>query len=363
MYSNKKISLNLHIFVFIIIATIAIINDNIIYFTTLNYEISLLISFAIVVILNVFLLRKKHLEINTEFNKFDLIALIPYCIIYFLIIVHIDDFIDTISYHLYNQKNPFIDRINFDLLPSSSFFFPLGDRMNYIFVRFLGYRYGNILSLYASIIIFYQIKRFISFIIPEMKEKIKIIISSLIIFTFSVNLCIGEYSVDIFSTVILLELLYIAIKNVNIFKDKNHLYLSVFLAGIATGIKISNILFVIPIGFFMLIKSFKEYKNLKFYNLIFAIILFFIPFAMYMINSYIQTQNPIFPFYNYIFKSNYYEMVSAKDLRLGAKNFLEIILWPLIITIKPLRGDDIRGIVDPIWGVRIYYFNILSNKK
>lgn len=363
--SKKKMSLNLHMYIFIIIASIAILNDNIIYFSNLNYEISLLVSSILLIIFNIFLIKKKIIEIKTDFNKWDLIAIIPYCIIYFIIILHIDDFIDTISYHLYNQKNPFIDRINFDLLPSSTFFFPLGDRMNYIFVRFFGYRLGNLLYLYSAIIIYYQIKRFLTNIIPDISNKMKIICSGIILYTFSVNLCIGEYSIDLFSSVILLELLYIAIENINVLENRKYLYLISFLAGISIGIKISNIVFATIIFAYIILKSYKNLKDIKLYDILICIILFIIPFGIYMLNNYIQTQNPIFPFYNSVFHSSYYEESSAKDARLGPKNIVETIVWPIIISIKPLRGDDIRGIVDPIWGIGyiILIYSLIRNRE
>ena len=96
--------------------------------------------------------------------------------------------------------------------------------MNYILVRFLGYRLGDLLYLYSTIIIFYQIKRFLNLIIPEINNKIVIAFSSIMLYTFSVNLCIGEFSIDIFSTVILLELLYIAINSINVLENKKYLY-------------------------------------------------------------------------------------------------------------------------------------------
>lgn len=363
--SKKKMNLNIHMYIFIIIASIAIINDNIIYFSNLSYEISLLISAILIIIPAIYLIKKKIIEIKTDFSKWDLIAIVTYIIIYFIIIIHIDDFIDTISYHLYNQKNPFIDRINFDLLPSSTFFFPLGDRMNYIFVRFLGYRLGNLLYLYSTIVIFYQIKRFLSAIIPQIKDKLKITFSSIILYTFSVNLCIGEYSIDIFSSVILLELFYIAIKNINVLENKKYLYWSAFLVGISIGIKISNIIFASIILIYIIFKSYKCLKNVKIYDIVVCIILFIIPFGIYMINNYIQTQNPIFPFYNSIFQSSYYEENSAKDVRLGVKNIIETFTWPIIISINPLRGDDIRGLVDPVWGIgfAILIYCLIRNKK
>lgn len=348
---KKKINLNIHMYIFIIIASIAIINDNIIYFTSLNYEISLLISATLIIAIAIYLIKKRIIEIKTDFNKLDLIAIIPYCIISFIIILHVDDFVDTISYHLYNQRNPFIDKINFDLLPSSTFFFPLGDRINYIFVRFLGYRLGNLLYTYSAIIIFYQIKRFLAVIIPEINDKIAIVFSSMILYTFSVNLCVGEFSIDIFSTVILLELLYIAINSINVLENKTYLYWAVWLTGISIGIKISNVAFATIILAYIILKSYKNLKNIKLYDVLICIILLIIPFGIYMLNNYIQTQNPIFPFYNSFFRSSYYEESSAKDVRLGPKNILETIVWPIIISIKPLRGDDIRGLVDPIWGI------------
>lgn len=365
MLNVKKLILNKYIYIFIIIACITIINDNIIYFLKLNYEISLLISSILVIIPNIVLIRKKVIEIKTDFSKLDLIAIIPYIIIYFIIILHIDDFIDTISYHLYNQKNPFIDKINFDLLPRSTTFFPLGDRMNYIFVRFFGYRLGNVLSLYSAITIFYQVKRFLKIIVPEMKEKLVIIFSSIILYTFSVNLCIGEYSIDIFSVVILLELLHIAIKKNKYFENKKYLFLSFLLAGISIGIKMSNIIFSGVLLAYILFKYYKNLRNIKLHDIVICIFLLIIPFGVYMLNNYIQTQNPIFPFANSFFHSNYYEECSARDERLGPKNIIETLIWPIIIGIDYLRGDDIRGLVDPIWqtGYVLLIYCLINKKK
>lgn len=237
--------------------------------------------------------------------------------------------------------------------------------MNYIFVRFLGYRLGNLLYLYSAIIIFYQIKRFLTDIIPNISNKMKVICSSIILYTFSVNLCIGEYSIDIFSSIILLELLYIAIKNINVLENKKYLYLSVFLAGISIGIKISNVVFSTILLAYIILKFYKNFKIIKLYDILICIILFIIPFGIYMINNYIQTQNPIFPFYNSVFQSNYYEESSAKDARLGPKNIVETIAWPIIISIEPLRGDDIRGLVDPIWviGYIILIYSLIKNRE
>lgn len=362
---NKKLVLNIHIYFFIIIASIAILNDNIIYFLNFDYDISLVISFIIILLFNIFFIKMRTIEIRMDFNKWDLIAIIPYCIIYFVIIQHIDDFIDTISYHLYNQKNPFIDKINYDLLPRSTTFFPLGDRMNYIFVRFLGYRFGNILYLYSVLTIFYQIKRILKVIIPNIKNKRQTLFASIIIYTFSMNLCIGEFSVDILSVVFLLELLYISLSKIDIWENKKYIFLTCLLIGILIGIKISNTFFSGIFLVYIFLKNYKSFKKLELYDICICIILMIIPFVVYMINNYVQTQNPIFPFGNSFFHSIYYEECSARDGRLGPKNILEILLWPIIIVLEPIKGDDIRGIVDPIWaiGYIILIYCLIDNKK
>lgn len=369
---NNPLLINNHIFIFILISLIVAINDIIIYLFKINYDISLLISVTIIGVVTWGLIKSENISIFSNFNKADLIPIIPFLFISIILMLHIDDFVDTITYHLYNQKHPFIDKINFDFLPSSTYFFPLGDRMHYIFTRYLGYRLGNILSVYASIIVYYQVKNIFKNIIPNISTKANIIMSTIILYSFSASAYIVKFNVDSFSMVVLLELVNIFTKNINIFAEEKYMYLSTLLVGISIGIKLSNIalgatlLLAIIINSLVNDKSLKNIKNLKYYDYIICIILFFFPFFIYLLNNYNQTGNPIFPFYNTLFKSPYYENVTGKDMRLGPKNFIQVILWPLIICIFPYLGNEIESIVDLIWGIAyicsIFYL-ITRNKK
>ena len=366
---KTKIEINRHMLLLIFIICITALNDIMVYFFSINYELSLLISIALISILYFF--NKKKIQITIDFSKLDLIPFFLYLIISFFLIIYLDDFIDTITYHIYNQRNPFIDKINFDFLPSSTTFFPLGDRMYYIFTKYLGYRVGVILSGYILIILYYQTKKALTIVLPKLSEKRIILWSSIVIFSLTANSLIFKYNVDSFSMVILFELIYIFIKNVNVFENKNYLYFSVLLSGIAIGIKISNSVLVTVILFAIIINSlvkikYKFCKFIKPYDFLFLLIIFVFPYIVYMINNYHQTGNPVFPFFNGIFKSIYYKEIAGADLRLGYKNIIEFFLWPIIICFNPVLGDDIIERIDLIWGlgyiVSILYLFIGKNK-
>lgn len=372
MRKNNLLNLNIHMLIFLIIACIAFINDIFIYIFKIDYELSICISAFLIILSFTFFIKKKKILIENDFNKLDLLIFVFYLILFLVFLLRIDDFIDSVSYHLYCQKNTFIDKINFDFLPNSVFFFPLGDRIYYIFTKLLGYRFGTILSLYTIVILYYQLKRLFKCIFINITNKRAIFWSSLICLSISVNMVIFQYFIDNFSLIILLEIFYVLVKDINVFENKNYLYFITLLAGISVGVKITNIVLAFILIMFILINNIKlnglkEIKKIKIYDYILLIILFVLPFFIYMIDNYTQTKNPIFPFYNNIIKSPYLKEINGKDERLGSNNLLEFLLWPIIIVFDPIRGDDINGVVDPIWGIgyiiSIYLIIFNKNKK
>lgn len=365
----KKINLNIHMFIFLNLITITIFNDIIIYLSNIEYNYSLLLSTILVCIISFFISRK-NIQIQKDIDTSDIIPLVAIVLLSILKLLTIDDFIDTLTYHLYNQIHPFIDKINFDFLPSSTFFFPLGDRLNYIFVNFLGIRYGTILSCYVAVILYYQFKNILKILIPELNTNLRTFYFLLILTSNSVAIYIGSYFIDSFSSILLFELIYIFIQNINLFKDKKYLYLSMFLLGILIGIKITNLYLGIIIIVLLLIRNIKEdglkqIKNIHLYDYIFLIFVTFLPFVIYTINNYIQTGNPIFPLMNNIFNSIYYKNISGADSRLGPTNFLEFIFWPIYICINMLRGNDIHGVIESTWGIGYIFiiYNLCTYKK
>ena len=101
---------------------------------------------------------------------------------------------------------------------------------------------------------------------------------------------------------------------------------------------------------YFIIKNFNEIKGLKRFNYVVEILLVILPFFIYAMYNYINTKNPVFPYYNSIFKSEYFMNESWKDQNFGSTNILQFIFWPIYIVFNPKRAFDTR-FVDIGWGL------------
>jgi hypothetical protein len=63
-----------------------------------------------------------------------------------------------------------------------------------------------------------------------------------------------------------------------------------------------------------------------------------LPFSAFM---FWQTRNPIFPFYNKIFRSPYWPLINWVDIRWGPKAVWEALVWPFLIFIRPERTTEL----------------------
>lgn len=344
--------INVHVFIFVLIAVIASFNDIIIYVFNLEYNLSLILSSIFIILLSIVFIKKNKLKVFNNFEKKDLLFLIPYLLMTSTLFLSCDQRLDTFNYHLYLQENPFIDKVNFDRLLSCAFFFPLGDRMAYIFRLFLGYRIGMILSSYSLIVLFYQVKSILNEIYPENKGKmLTTILSGLVLLTATPNWRNTTFHIDNFSMIILLEMIYIFIRKGNVFENKMNLYYLALLVGISTGIKIVNAVLGCTIVLIICIRDIKLLKNIKIKDVFLCILLCLIPFIVYMLDNYIQTGNPIFPFFNNIFKSEYYNLSDGTDDRFGIPTIWHSFIWPVSVTLEPLLGFDYEAFREPLWGI------------
>lgn len=355
--------LDISFFIIMIIAIIATLNDIVIFFFHTSYISSLLISIIIIFLITILLIKNKQLILENNFNKIDLVFLIPFLIFSILKIMTPDYMYDVVSYHYYKQENPFLDKIKFDFLVSggkvNSFVFPLGDRMNYIFRYFLGMRLGNVLSYFSLVVVFYQIKKFLTFYCIQIKEFIKVIAGMLPISFYTIYLYFGTYYIDNYSLIFLLEIIYIALSNNQIFKQKNKLFFLVLLCGITIGIKISNFVILIPIGIFTIVKNISDFKTLRIKDYVISAIIFFSPFLVYALKNYLDVGNPFFPFLG---GEEYYDNNHWQDDTFGIPNFWYSFIWPIIIVLNPEKGFNLK-VYDYIWlyGYIFLIVNILLN--
>ena len=368
--------INVHIFLLLILACIAAINDAIIYIFNMQYNIALFLSAIFVACIFFVLVKKiKLFEVKSDFDKGDLFFIIPFLALAVYVLLAFDTNFDCTNYHYYLQKDPFRDKLHFDFLPGksyNSFLFPLGDRMFYIFRNIFGIRFGRLLSAYTLIVVFYQTKRILLEQYNLPKKKLIILSAGVAV----IGPCLEKvftYYIDNFSCVFLYELIHIFLLEKNIYKEKKYLYIFVLFSGIAAAIKIPNIFLAFTIFLAITInnsivdKKFKlieNLKNIKIYDYLFLILILFCPFMIYMIDNYIQTGSVLYPYYNTVFKSPYFSNINWIDKRFGMLSPLSTFVFPIIIAFNPNFGNN------GVCGVGIYYIayiicilNLIWSKK
>lgn len=332
---DKKFKVNFSIFLFLIYIIFIILNDYICYIAKCYAGLKTYFFALIIVITLCFILRRKVSVKMDKFNKIDIIFYIFLFFILFLRVAIPDSSFDTLNYHIYLQEKLFDDNVSYNFFPGrwvNTFSLPLGDRLHFFFRMILGYRLGMIFNLLCLIVVYYQLKRLFSKFIK--KENIICIASIVVIFTEQIMTNMITYYVDLFIIPVFLEIIIMLFEKDD---DRINNYYALLLGGIAIALKISNVILLLPL---IIIYLYKYGKKINYKTILFGIPIFLFPFTVYMINNYIQTGNPVFPFYNNIFASKYVGLENWVEDAYGPKTLLERLLWPIYTIIYTRRAFD-----------------------
>ena len=341
----KKI--NLSFFILLIFLVQVLFSDIIIYFTGMRYIFANIIGLVLNIACILVIIKKNLIKIKIDFNKWDLIFLGILLILIVMTIIFPDTFYDSYSYHLYMQQKPFSDKINDDFFPGrtlTSFVFPIIDRIYYMFRLLLGFRLGTLPGYLILVVIYYEIKKILKKLIDPNTKKIYLSILSMIpLGAFIILEQLGTYYIDNFLIAILLEFTYIILYEKNdIFKEKVRLYYLAFIVGVSVCIKITSTVYMFLPLIYLLIVNIKNIKQIKWYDYILLVFLAILPVFPYMLNTIIQTGSPVFPYYNAIFKSEYFKNENWLDKRYGPQNILQFLIWPLYIIQNPQKAYERR---------------------
>ncbi len=294
-------------------------------------------------------------------NKIWLLYIIPALCIplyYYLIRVLVPDHsFDSINYHIYLGE---LGIKNFPFSFGKNEFFPLGlhsfvpfyEYFSAFFRIVLGYRLGTLPSVIffmGIIIILYKIIKLIQ---RDYFESFKIVR-----FILFLNACIifellfqtATYFVDITNTFFLLMTFYVLLLY---FKKKNTsiLFIFSFLLGISIYAKWTNLVFLpgFTIVVSWLLWSSKVPKTMKIKSSIMSVLLISFPLLVNSLYLFNITENPLFPFFNGIFKSKFYAQVSFSNSDFGPKNILQWFIWPVYSLLHPERlGEVEKFFLDP----------------
>lgn len=342
---EKSKEINFSFYILIILFMQVIFSDLVIYFFSVKYMLAQVIGLVINILFNIFILRKKIIKVKSDFNKWDLIFFFILFAMFISLMIIPDQMWDTFSYHIYLQKFVFADKINYDFFPGrtlTSFVFPIVDRLFYLFRARLGYRLGTLPSYLIFIVMFYQIKKILKkFLDKDLKDFQLSILSMLPMSIIIMFQQLGTYYIDNFSVVLLLEFAYILLfEHKDLFKNKTKLYFLAFLSGLIVCTKLTNAVYIFLPIIYMLILNIKDIKNIKWYDYIGLIFIALLPMLSYFIDAIVQTGSPVFPYYNTIFKSEYFANENWLDTRYGPKNLFQLLIWPVYIIFFPGKAYE-----------------------
>lgn len=334
----KNFSINMLSFIYIIFLLFIILSDYFVFFLNVSQIISYIISAALLFIIYIFIRKNIKIVLN-KFNVVDILIFLFLTSIFILRIAIPDSSFDTLNYHLYIQENAFADNVNYNFFPArwiNTFSFPLADRVHYFFRTFLGYRLGLIFNFITMLVIYFQVKELLRKIIGN--DNLVSFLSALVIITEQILTNMITYYVDLLAIPIFLEIMLIVLSSKQESEVTNvQNYFVLLLAGIAVSLKVSNVFIIIP---FAIIYIFRYWKSFNYKTFLFGIPLVLFPVFVYILNNYLQTGNPFFPFYNSIFKSDYLNLDNWMETFYGPKSIIERLFWPIYVIFNPRRAHD-----------------------
>ena len=259
---------------------------------------------------------------------------------------------DTCNYHILAQSPIFEDHFDNQCAPGyfQFFAFALPDRLFYEFRMLLGYRLGTILNTLLILLTYLQVVFLIKDIYGDRLGAIKkqhsgffyntlvsvcaneAVLGFIIVMSHQVFMQMGTYLVDLFAIPIALEMVRILIQYNHRTQNTVYIYYYAVLCGIMFCMKLTNILYILPLLGLFLIKN-KKCISIKLFFV--CSILAVLPSLIYMTYNIYETGNPVFPYFNRIFQSEYYPTDNFQLERWGPTNIWETIFWPVYQVTRP----------------------------
>ncbi len=238
---------------------------------------------------------------------------------------------DLKNYHIYNPYSFLKKRLLFDIAPAQlqTYFNPILDIPFYLMMvkippKLFGFIVGAIQGI--NLILIYNISYLLLDKYEEKKRKILSILSAITGFLGVANLYeIGTSYHDNIVSIFILLAIYLTLK-----KRKSS-FLPGLILGLGIGLKLNMGIYAIP--FLVSITFFEKDFNKKIKSFfitgsgILSGILITSGYWMYIL--LINFKNPLFPYFNEIFKSPYYDITNIPHSGFFPKNLLQKLFYPL----------------------------------
>jgi len=236
---------------------------------------------------------------------------------------------DTWHYHLAAQEPGFVNYFD-DQLGLGNFQiwgFRLCDRLFYIFRAALGFRMGTVLNTLVLILAYYQLIQLMQTFIRQLPRQV----STAFIEAAALFICLsqwimfdlGIYYVDIIAFPLALEVIRLLMKAGTCRPAREEIFYFAILSGFWLAFKLTNVVFVIP----AVILYAAILRNIRLKTLVLCGLLCALPCMVYLVFNYFCTGNPVYPYYNTIFRSDLYPITNFKDGRWGPTDIGDKFTW------------------------------------
>ena len=122
----------------------------------------------------------------------------------------------------------------------------------------------------------------------------------------------------------LLEMVFLLLRGLDEAKREREAVLFCLFGGILFCLKMTNIVYLVPLVLLYLWKI-RKYLTPKLF--LGCLVTGVIPVSVYLIYNGIAMKNPVYPYYNSLFHSPYFGETDFKDPRWGPSNIKEFLLW------------------------------------
>ncbi len=275
---------------------------------------------------------------------------------------------DLANYHLYNPFAFLHQKLMVDLAPAGlqTYFNPILDipyywMANHLSAVLVGFIMGFIHS--ANFILVALVARQLLNKVPaEDKYKIPMLLALFGCLTANFSSAFGNTMGDIVTASFVLSSLLIILHALNVERHskipvKNFLFAGAF-AGIAVGLKLTNAVFAVALCASIFILPMTIFVRLKL-AFIFGIAVLVgttITAGYWFYEMWTHFGNPLFPQFSKFFPNELTQDISIADVRWGPRSITEALLWPIIMSLNPLRVGELKH-HQIIWA--IFYVGIL----
>ncbi len=269
---------------------------------------------------------------------------------------------DFANYHYYNPWAFFNGRLGYDIAPASvnTYFNPLIDIPFYSLVKYFNDSpqfVSAVQGSYYGILLFVFYKICLLFFAGSKGQKVlKTLLALLIGGTgYATFMQISTTTNEIQIAILVLSGFYFLAKEFSPCKSgKNTAFiLSGLLFGTALGLKLTAVIYCAASGI-SLILMFRHIERPLVKIGIFTIsglLAFLAVNGYWMWQMWLHFGNPLFPFANAIFKSEYYDLANFSDRRYLPKNWVQFVFYPFFWASHDKRYVGERVFIDPRFAV------------